>query len=91
MAETIRTALLKFALFQVRNCLSRSGDQQVSLIFNRLAGALDDSEPDHRLHGSARLSLRNWVPYVVGPRISINVVMDWTDFDADGQATIMLS
>jgi len=27
----------------------------------------------------------------VGPRISINVAMDWTDFDADGQATIMLS
>jgi len=32
-----------------------------------------------------------WVPYVVGPRPSIAVAMDWTDFDADGQATIMLS
>ena len=31
------------------------------------------------------------MPYVVGPRTSINVAMDWTDFDADGQATIMLS
>ena len=30
-------------------------------------------------------------PYVVGPRSSINVAMDWTEFDADGQATIMLS
>jgi hypothetical protein len=36
-------------------------------------------------------ALRHWVPYVVGPRSSINVAMDWTDFDADGQATIMLS
>ena len=32
-----------------------------------------------------------WVPYVVGARPSIAVAMDWTDFDADGQATIMLS
>lgn len=36
-------------------------------------------------------ALRHWVPYVVGPRTSINVAMDWTDFDADRQATIMLS
>ena len=36
-------------------------------------------------------ALRHWVPYVVGPRANINVAMDWTDFDADGQATIMLS
>jgi len=35
--------------------------------------------------------LRHWVPYVVGPRSSINVAMDWTEFDADGQATLMLS
>jgi len=36
-------------------------------------------------------ALRHWVPYVVGPRTSINVAMDWTEFDADGQATLMLS
>ncbi len=36
-------------------------------------------------------ALRHWVPYVVGSRTSINVAMDWTDFDADGQAAIMLS
>ena len=36
-------------------------------------------------------ALRHWVPYVVGSRACINVAMDWTDFDADGQATIMLS
>src|ERR1700681_4605103 len=32
-----------------------------------------------------------WVPYVVGQRSHIIVAMDWTDFDADNQATIMLS
>jgi hypothetical protein len=36
-------------------------------------------------------ALRRWVPYLVGPRSSINVAMDWTDFDADDQATLMLS
>lgn len=35
--------------------------------------------------------LVHWVPYVVVNRSSITVAMDWTDFDADGQATIMLS
>jgi hypothetical protein len=32
-----------------------------------------------------------WVPYVVGERVSIMVALDWTDFDADHHATIMLS
>ena len=32
-----------------------------------------------------------WVPFVVGVRTSIVVALDWTDFDADHQATIMLS
>lgn len=36
-------------------------------------------------------ALRHWVRYVAGSRSSINVAMDWTDFDADGQATVMLS
>ena len=31
-----------------------------------------------------------WVPEIVGPRKSIVVAMDWTDFDADGQATLAL-
>jgi len=32
-----------------------------------------------------------WVPYIVGARSSIVVALDWTDFDSDRQATIMLS
>jgi hypothetical protein len=34
--------------------------------------------------------LVHWVPYVVGQRDGIIVSVDWTDFDADSQATIML-
>jgi hypothetical protein len=36
-------------------------------------------------------ALRHWVPHVVGSRTDIKVAMDWTDFEADGQTTIMLS
>src|SRR3982751_3970406 len=32
----------------------------------------------------------SWVPEMVGPRKDIVVAMDWTDFDADGQATLAL-
>jgi len=35
--------------------------------------------------------LANWVRAVVAARTDIVVAMDWTDFDADGHATIMLS
>jgi hypothetical protein len=35
--------------------------------------------------------LVHWVPYMVGKRDSIKVALDWTEFDADNQATIMLS
>jgi len=35
--------------------------------------------------------LVRWVPFVIGARDSIMVAMDWTDFDADNQATIMLA
>ena len=32
----------------------------------------------------------HWVPYVVGATTEIVVVLDWTDFDADGHTTIAL-
>ena len=35
--------------------------------------------------------LFRWVRFVIGERSSIMVAMDWTDFDADNQATIMLA
>jgi Transposase DDE domain len=35
--------------------------------------------------------LTPWVAYVVGARSSITVALDWTEFAADGQATLMLA
>src|SRR5271169_2174159 len=35
--------------------------------------------------------LVRWVPYIIGERSASVVAMDWTDFDADNQATIMLA
>jgi len=32
-----------------------------------------------------------WVPFVIGVRKEIVVAMDWTDFDADDQSTLMIS
>ena len=50
-----------------------------------------NSEVLHAAEIDVDAALSRWIPYVVGSRTSINVAMDWTDFDADGQATIMLS
>ena len=35
--------------------------------------------------------LAYWVPFIVGSRPEIAVALDWIDFDADGQTTLMLS
>ena len=32
-----------------------------------------------------------WVPFVIGVRKEIVVAMDWTDFDADDQSTLMIA
>lgn len=33
----------------------------------------------------------HWVPYLLGTETAVRVAMDWTEFDADGQATLTLS
>lgn len=58
-------------------------------------------EPKHavkqvdRLLGSAKFDVwdyfQYWVPHVVSERPKIVVALDWTDFDADGHATIALN
>jgi hypothetical protein len=35
--------------------------------------------------------LARWVAFILGDRPEIAVALDWTEFDADGQATLMLS
>jgi hypothetical protein len=48
-----------------------------------------------RLLGNNKLQLQDCfqktVPYVIGARKEIVVAMDWTDFDADKQATLLIS
>jgi Transposase DDE domain len=48
-----------------------------------------------RLLSNAKLEawdvLATWVPEMVGSRTEIVVAMDWTDYDADGQATLALT
>lgn len=36
-------------------------------------------------------SFAHWVPQRIGPRREIVVAMDWTEFDRDGQATLVLT
>lgn len=48
-----------------------------------------------RLVGNSKVDVweyfHQWVPHVVAERRQIVVAMDWTDFDADGHATIALN
>jgi hypothetical protein len=36
-------------------------------------------------------SFARWVPHQIGARREVLVAMDWTDFDHDDQATLVLS
>src|SRR3984893_10857713 len=52
-------------------------------------------KPVYRLLGNVGIdvweSFARWVPHLVGSRNDIVVAMDWTDFDADDQATLALN
>jgi hypothetical protein len=78
----------------------RSGSLAICAIGQGLAAARS-LKPKHAIKQVDRLLsnpainvddiLERWVPFVIGARNSIVVAMDWTDFDADKQATIMLA
>ena len=78
----------------------RSGSLAICAIGQGLAAARS-LKPKHAIKQVDRLLsneainvddlLVRWVPFVIGARNSIVVAMDWTDFDADNQATIMLA
>ena len=78
----------------------RSGSLAICTIGQELAAARG-LNPKHatkqvdRLLSNPKIDvddiLARWVPYIVGARTTIVVALDWTDFDADKQATIMLS
>ena len=75
---SLAVAAIGHGLALARGCLTKHAIKQVDRLLSNPGIEVD-------------ALLARWVPYVVGARPSIAVAMDWTDFDADGQATIMLS
>ena len=66
-------------LAAVRGLNPKHATKQVDRLFSNPMINVDD------------ILVRWVVPYVVGARDAIVVALDWTDFDTDKQATIMLS
>src|SRR5919199_489535 len=71
-------AAIGHGLAAARGTLTKHAIKQVDRLLSNPGMKIDDI-------------LALWVAYVVGARTAIAVAMDWTDFDADNQATIMLS
>src|SRR6187402_2156329 len=74
---SLGVAIIGKSLAQARGLLPKHAIKQVDrLLSNRKLEAWD--------------VFATWVPEVVGARLDVVVAMDWTDFDADGQATLAL-
>src|SRR3569833_375923 len=74
---SLGVAIIGKSLAQARGLLPRHAIKQVDrLLSNSKLEAWDVFAP--------------WVPEMVGPREDIVVAMDWTDYNADGQATLAL-
>ena len=77
-SASLAVSMIGQALAQARGLLTKHAVKQVDrLLSNQGINVWD-------LFG-------HWVPQVVGARRDIVVAMDWTDFDGDGQATLVLS
>jgi hypothetical protein len=74
---SLGVAIIGKSLAQARGLLPKHAIKQVDrLLSNRKLEAWD--------------LFATWVPELVGSRTDLIVAMDWTDFDADGQATLAL-
>src|SRR5919107_1537643 len=74
---SLGVAIIGKSLAQARGLLPKHAIKQVDrLLSNRKLEAWD--------------IFATWVPELVGSRTDLIVAMDWTDFDADGQATLAL-
>src|SRR3954466_9771095 len=77
-AASLAVALIGQALAQARGLKSKHAIKQVDrLLSNEGINVWD--------------SFARWVPHQIGARRDILVAMDWTDFDHDDQATLVLS
>jgi hypothetical protein len=74
---SLGVAIIGKSLAEARGLLPKHAIKQVDrLLSNRKLEAWD--------------LFATWVPELVGSRTDLIVAMDWTDFDADGQATLAL-
>ena len=74
---SLGVAIIGKSLAQARGLLPKHAIKQVDrLLSNRKLEAWD--------------IFATWVPELVGSRTDLIVAMDWTDYDADGQATLAL-
>src|SRR5688500_14456894 len=74
---SLGVAIIGKSLAQARGLLPKHAIKQVDrLLSNRKLEAWD--------------LFATWVPELVGSRTDLIVAMDWTDYDADGQATLAL-
>jgi len=77
-AASLAVAMIGHALAQARGLVTKHGVKQVDRLLSNDGIEVWDS-------------FARWVPQQIGNRRDILVAMDWTDFDHDEQATLVLS
>ena len=75
VSASLAVAVIGRSLAQARGLLTKHAVKQVDRLLSNQA--IDPWEIAAR-----------WVPEVIGSATDIQVAMDWTDFDADGQTTL---
>jgi hypothetical protein len=76
-AASLAVAMIGHALAQARGLVTKHAVKQVDRLLSNNAIDVWDS-------------FARWVPHQIGGRQDILVAMDWTDFDHDDQATLVL-
>src|SRR5919199_4370360 len=77
-AASLAVAMIGQALAQARGLIAKHAIKQVDRLLSN--NGIDVWE-----------SFARWVPHQIGARREVLVAMDWTDFDHDDQATLVLS
>ena len=77
-AASLAVAMIGQALAQARGLVTKHAIKQVDRLLSNNGIDVWDS-------------FARWVPHQIGGRRDILVAMDWTDFDHDDQATLVLS
>ena len=77
-AASLAVAMIGHALAQARGLVTKHAVKQVDRLLSNDGIEVWDS-------------FARWVPQQIGERRDILVAMDWTDFDRDDQATLVLS